>query len=255
MIPLGGAPGSARPEGRDSESTIPSRCRARQGFTLVELIVATVVIAGIASAVTVSISQSLRAKSNSGSRSSAMLRADAAAGRIALDVQNVVREGDLYLARVLVIDKERDGLARDEILVFTGSTELARPTSSEPEGGAYEVQYRVGEEAGSRGRTRAGEVETMLWRRVDPIPDEMTLGGGVAFPVVEGIIALSIEAFDGEAWAGEWDSDRDGYPHAVRLTVVARSEDGRRTETVRRVVAIDRVPLVYDKEREEGGEE
>ena len=232
----------------------PGGRRAR-GFTLVELIVATVVIAGIASAVTVSISQSLRAKSNSASRSSATLRADSAAGRIARDVQNVVREGDLYLGRVLVIDKERDGLPRDEILVFAESIELARPTSEFAEGGVYEVQYRVAEEIGSRAASRDGSVKTVLWRRVDPIPDEVTLGGGVVFPVVEGVVALSIEAFDGEAWSSSWDSDQDGYPHAVRIVVVARSEDGRRTETVRRVVAIDRTPPTYDKPRLEGDEE
>ncbi len=65
-------------------------------------------------------------------------------------------------------------------------------------------------EVGSRARASDGSVGTMLWRRVDPIPDEVTLGGGVVFPVVEGVVALSIEAFDGEAWAASWDSDRDG---------------------------------------------
>ncbi len=236
----------------------PALARSRRraaGFTLVELIVATVVVAGIASAVTVSISQSLRAKGNSASRASAVLRADAAAGRIVRDVRNLVREGDLYLTRVLVVDKEEDGLARDEILVFCGSTELARPTSDDPEGGTYEVQYRVTQDERPRARRPDDRPVMMLWRRVDPIPDEMTLGGGVAFPVVEGVVSLSIEAFDGEAWRVSWDSDRDGLPHAVRVVVDARSDDGRRVETVRRVVAIDRVPRVYDVDRGDGGDE
>ena len=236
-------------------------CHRQHGFTLVELIVSGLVVAGIAGAVTVSISQALRAKSSSSSRASAVLRADAAAGRIARDIQNAVRDGDLSMTRVLVVDKERDGVARDEVLVFSNLVELARPTSDDPEGGVYEVQYRVAEEiaVGRGGLARAREAgvpESVLWRRVDPIPDEMTRGGGVVFPIVEGVVGLSVEAFDGEAWMSEWDSDRDGLPHAVRVGVAARSADGKRIEAVRRVVAIDRVPRVYERERvEEGGEE
>lgn len=222
-----------------------------RGFTIIELIVAVVIVAGIAGAVTVAISQALRAQRISSSRASAVLRADAAAGRIARDVQNVVRVGDLYLTRVLIEDKQKDGLPRDEILVFANLMELARPTSDSPEGGTYEVQYRVAEDATDAGeRVRRGErPETVLWRRVDPIPDDNPLGGGVVFPVVEGVEALSIQAFDGSQWLNEWDSDRNGYPHAVRIGVVARSADGRRTATIRRVVAIDRVPSVYFKDR------
>jgi hypothetical protein len=168
-----------------------------------------------------------------------------------------VREGDLYLARVLIRDKSKDGLPRDEILVFANLMELARPTSDSPEGGTYEVQYRVAEDAtDARERARKDERPDMvLWRRVDPIPDDNPLGGGVVFPVVEGVEALSIQAFDGDQWFNEWDSDRDGYPHAVRIQVAARSDDGKKVETVRRVVAIDRVPTVYFKERVEGAKD
>ena len=39
--------------------------------------------------------------------------------------------------------------------------------------------------------------------------------------LVEGIVGLSIEAYDGNEWYHEWDSDYDGLPLAVRLTVIA----------------------------------
>ena len=41
---------------------------------------------------------------------------------------------------------------------------------------------------------------------------------------------------------------RSGLPHAVRVEVVGISEDGKRTATVRRVVAIDRVPIEPESE-------
>jgi len=48
----------------------------------------------------------------------------------------------------------------------------------------------------------------------------------VVFPVAGGIESVSIEAFDGRSWFAEWDSDRDGLPHAVRVRVVAAHADG-----------------------------
>ena len=228
----------------------------RRGFTLIELVVAGMVVAGITAAVTVSISQVLRAKVSSQARQGALLRAESAVALIGRDVQNAVRAGDLYLARVLITDEDRNGAARDELLVFTGSMALARPTSDDPEGGTYEVQYRLVDEIVRGNDARRDDPgRTVLWRRVDPIPDDVPAGGGVAFPVAQGLISLSVDAFDGERWLAEWDSDSQGYPHAVRVQASAVSEDGRRVETARRVVSLDRVPRPFDKPRRESGED
>ncbi|MEO1130203.1 MAG: type II secretion system protein GspJ, partial [Planctomycetota bacterium] len=187
------------------------------------------------------------------SRQEALQRAHAAVTRIGRDVQSAVREGDLFYARVFIVDEDDRGAARDEMLIFGNSMQLVRPTSDVPEGGAYEIQYRVAPDGGgarARAARRDGQVLGLrLWRRVDPIPDETPDGGGVVFPVVTGLTALSFEAFDGESWKPEWDSDRDGYPHAVRIAATAISTDGRFRETARRVVALDRVPLPYVKVR------
>jgi prepilin-type N-terminal cleavage/methylation domain-containing protein len=223
----------------------------RRGFTLVEVIVVSILIAGIAAAVTVSISQALRAARVSESRRSAFARAEAAVARIARDVQNVIRDGDLWHARVRIVDAQAGGISRDELLVYTGSLDAVRPNDDAPEGGSYEVQYRAADapaDTDRRPRSGAGPArvpELQLWRRVDPIPDDTPLGGGVVFPVVNGITSLSIDAFDGEGWRTEWDSDRDGYPHAVRVIATAVSGDGARSAVARRVVAIDRTPAPY----------
>lgn len=224
---------------------------APRGMTLVEVLVAVVLVAGIAGATTIALSQSLRARSASAALQEARSRADVAASRIARDVGNAIREGDLYYARVLVVDEEERRQPRDEILVFAGSLDTARPRSAQPEGGMYEVQYRAAElpaevrrAAAARG-AEGTDTPLVLWRRVDPVPDEVPEGGGVAFPVVEGLESLSVEAWNGRSWYDAWDSDRDGYPHAIRITVTARDRTGRSAATARRIVALDRVPLPY----------
>ena len=94
---------------------------------------------------------------------------------------------------------------------------------------------------------------------MDPQPDEAYDGGGVVFPVASGIESVSIEASDGRSWYGDWDSDRDGLPHAVRVRVVAAhrggggfggllgvDDGGRAVRGVAvRVAAIDRVPTPF----------
>lgn len=214
----------------------------RPAFSLIELIVATLIAAAIAGAVTVSLSQALRARTSSEARQEAFARAAAVVDRVALDAQNLVRSGDLFDARVLLVDSEGADLAgqHDEVLFFSHSSRQARPVSEQNEGGAYEVQYRL---ESSPDPAAKGYV---LWRRADPVPDETPDGGGIATPIVQGVTALSIEAFDGTSWLPSWDSDRDGYPHALRITALALSDGERHAESAaRRTVAIDRVPIPY----------
>lgn len=223
---------------------------ARRAFSLIELIVATMIASAVAGAVTVSLGQALRARGTSESRQEAFARAAAVVDRIALDVQNLVRSGDLYDARVLIADSGATELAgqHDEVLLFSHSPRQARPLSEQNEGGVYEVQYRL------ETPPDASASGYVLWRRADPVPDENPDGGGVATPIVRGVAALSIEAFDGESWFDSWDSDRDGFPHAVRITALARN-DGEKTmeAAARRTIAVDRVPLPYATVSTQGG--
>lgn len=234
--------------------------RARAGFSLVELIVAAIIVAGLTAAVSTAISQTLKARSASDARQAARIRADAAVSRIALDVHDAVREGDLFHARILLTDGAASGAARDELLVFARSTRSARPNTALPEGAEFEVQYRLATDAlGARAAAPQATPGLTLWRRVDPVPDDTPDGGGVVSPVVQGVVSLSIEAFDSESWRTSWDSDRDGYPHALRIVATATSDNQRVSITARRVVALDRTPIPYEavrpdeSEDEEGG--
>lgn len=212
---------------------------ARRGFTLVELVVAAVVAALVAGSASMALSQLLNLKARSAGREQAFGRADAAAASIARDVENTLRDYDLTFAKVAVTDGGDDAQAKDEILLLGHSARRARARDDTPEGGEYELQYRVAP-------LNSDPKSSALWRRIDPAHDDSIDAGGVASALVAGVSGLQIQAYDGDQWLETWDSDNDGLPHAVRVTVTAKSDDGRVTAMARRVVAIDRVPIPID---------
>ncbi|MDX2130680.1 MAG: type II secretion system protein [Planctomycetota bacterium] len=208
--------------------------RRARGFTLIELILAAVIGVFVAGAAVTSVSQFLRARKSAGARQEAFSRAESAAARIARDLQNVARNADLTYAQVSV----RPGLGAagdgDELLLMVNSLTPVRGDDLSPEGDLHEVQYRVAPSASGG---------LALWRRVDPGFDEFIDAGGMASPEVIGVVSLSIDASDGIDWFDAWESDTDGMPHAVRVTVIAASDDGTTRVTARRTIAVDRVPL------------
>jgi len=222
-------------------ATLPLRTH-RRAFTLVELIVAALVGAMVAGAVAVSAGQLWRTNLAASQRQQASARAEAAASRISLDLLSTARDADLLGARVSILDGGTGPSARDELLILTKSMRPVRDDAGEAEGDLQEAQYRVVGTAGGAGS---------LWGRRDPAMDEIVDGGGIAESLVEGIVSISITAYDGEAWFEEWDSDRDGMPHAVRISVEAAGDDGKTRATSRRLVAIDRVPIPVAEEEEE----
>jgi hypothetical protein len=107
------------------------------------------------------------------------------------------------------------------------------------EGREYETQFRVEDD----------ELGSAIWRRRDFMPDDTPDGGGTAEPLADGVVGFLVEASDGEAgWRTEWDSDVDGLPKLVRMTVIATGIPlgGERNSmsaevTLRTAVAVDRV--------------
>lgn len=217
--------------------------RPGHGFTLVELVVASVIGALLAGSTVVAVSQLLRARERSAARQQAYGRAEVAAALIALDAANAVRDHELRFVKVAVLDSGDGAEARDEVLMLARLGRRARPGGDGPEGDEYEIHYRVAPLISEPGMSA-------LWRRVDPALDQALDAGGVASAVVAGVVGLDIAASDGQVWFPSWDSDRDGMPHALRITVQARSDDGRVSAVIRRVVAFDRVPVPAQEQAE-----
>ncbi len=248
---------------------------SRRGMTLIELIVGIVILSMVAAATAFTVSRSVRSSSAAESREQVRASAHLVAERVAQDVAGVLRDGDLYYARVLLLDGEAEVVGAegvryrtraDELLLFSQSPVSARSSNrgqlgETGEGGEFEVQYRLatrqsgvgGRSYSERGRVFFEDLETgeagVLWRRVDPQPDDTPDGGGMVFPVMEGVTEFSVEALDVDRWVTEWDSDRQGYPHALRVTVRVVEPESfgspRREAIARKTIAIDRVPLPY----------
>lgn len=218
----------------------------RRAFTLIELLVAGMITAFLVGAVSMSLSQLSNAKSGSKRRLEAYLRADAALSALRQDVATVLRRSDLFFTRLTITDSfvntPLGQMDRDELLVFNMQLRPTRDIDYIGEGLEFETQYRIEED----------DFGPVLWRRRDAVPDEYELGGGVAVPLAAGVVAVSLEAYDGQLWYQDWDSDYDGIPLAVRVTVTASGHRDNEDPldaplaTLRTVVPLDRVPLPSD---------
>jgi uncharacterized membrane protein YgcG len=224
----------------------------RRSFTMIEMIVAAVIVSFVLGSVSISLMQIGKARTTSRLRLQANLRAQAALEAIRRDIAGVMRSEDLFLTRVLLTDEvEYTSLGtmdRDDLLIFSDRVRPTRELEYNGEGMEYETQYRVVDD----------DLGPVLLQRRDPVPDRYWAGGGTVTPVGEGVVSLKIEAYDGQWWWDEWDSDELGLPWAMRVTVTTLGSDSGADAyaepamfaTLRTIVAIDRTPVPPPPEEE-----
>ena len=221
--------------------------RARRGFTLAELVVAGLVAAIVVGAIGASLSQLARTRTVSRVRLDSHLRTSMALDRIRREVQGAIRSDDLFDSRLLIVDDTVSApvgdLDRDELLVFNTKVRPVRERTYSGDGQEWETAIRVEED----------EIGSALWMRTDAVPDDVDRGGGMAEPIMSGIIGVKFEAYDGMNWRDEWDSDIEGMPWAVRVTISGTGrpdgedpfEDPRDLLSLSTVIPLDRVPPPY----------
>ncbi|HBZ97316.1 MAG TPA: hypothetical protein DEO57_05670 [Phycisphaerales bacterium] len=189
--------------------------RHRSGFTIIELLIAGVIAAMVFSVLAVSMTQVVQAKNISKERLDAFMRADIALKNLRRDLISTLRRDDLFFTRLVLEDSEFDtpygDMDRDGILIFNHRLRASRQIDYNGEGVEYETAYRIDQD----------EWGPVLWQRRDAMPDPYPTAGGVATPIAEGVVAMSIEAWDGDQWEENWDSDYDGLPHALRISLTA----------------------------------
>lgn len=227
--------------------------RTRRGFTLIELMVASLIVAFVLGSVSLSVAQLGRARNTSKLRFDAFLRADAALNLIRSDIASITRTDDLFYTRLLLTDDVsrggREDFDRDELLIFNTRLKATRNIDFAGEGYEHETQFRVEDD----------QFGPVLWVRTDAFPDEYPAAGGKASPSVEGILGLTIQVYDGANWYDEWDSDISGLPQAVSVIVLSSGHRGSEDvytaprAFMRTVIPIDRVvpPKVEEEEEEQ----
>lgn len=213
------------------------------GFTLIELVVAGTIAAMVLMAVTFALAQLSKTRNIARERVEAFQRASMSIEALRRDIAAMIRTDDLFDTRFLLTTREASsrtgGHERSDLLMFSISLRPLHPIEYQGEGREYETQYRVEDD----------ELGSALWRRRDMAPDERPDGGGLAEPIADGVVGFLVEASDGEGgWRTEWDSDVDGVPKLVRITVTATgipvgADSVSLTPDVdlRTVVAIDRL--------------
>jgi type II secretion system protein J len=213
------------------------------GFTLIELVVAGTIAAMVLMAVTFALAQLSKTRNIARERVEAFQRASMSIEAIRRDIAALIRTDDLFDTRFLLTTREASartgGHERSDLLMFNISLRPLHPIEYQGEGREYETHYRVEDD----------ELGSALWRRRDMAPDERPDGGGLAEPIADGVVGFLVEASDGDGgWRTEWDSDVDGVPKLVRVTVTATgipvgADSVSLTPDVdlRTVIAIDRV--------------
>jgi len=226
--------------------------RDLRAFTLAELLIAATIAVVIAAVITTSLGQFGRAREVCKLRMDAHVRALGAMETVRKELQSMLRSDDLFHCRVLIVDDHTATVAdapglevdRDELLVYNTRLRTVRETEYNGDGQEFETHLRIEDD----------DLGSALWMRVDSQPDQYERGGGSTVPLMDGVVSLRFEAYDGSAWRDDWDSDLDGLPWALRVTVSALgNEPGTEIDplvrdlvTLQTVVPIDRAtpPLV-----------
>ncbi len=226
-----------------AHATVASRAsRSSRGFTIVELVIAIAVSAIVVMTIGTVLSRVSRARDASRLRLDAVTRASAALDTVRRDLSSIIRDSDLYFTRVVLYDGMTSTpygiMDRDEVLIYNNRLRPMQRDDYAGEGGEYESQYRIEDD-------RDGSV---LWMRRDAVPDENGEGGGTAMPSVDGVVGISIEAYDGEAWYPDWNSDELGMPWALRVTVTATGDEaGGEITQASRSLAVLRTQIPLDR--------
>jgi len=198
----------------------------RRGFTLIEVLTATAILALIVSTVYFSFSNLLEGRSRIRERGEHLRRVYFALDLMRRDIQNA------YLTR------NRGTPEETHITVFRGLEDS--PVSHLTFATLNHVKMRAGgkecdqAEVEYYGDTEGGEA--VLMRRESAWVDGFPEKGGNVFPVLAGFKAIIFEYWDAQdrEWGRIWDSEAtdraDTLPPKVRITMLVSDADGEKEE-------------------------
>lgn len=201
-----------------------------KAFTLIELLISVSLMTGILMASYVCLQAALSARATVEDRSDAIQSARVIMDRLRSDLGAADRLSEEH--GILGLNRDLEGIEADNIDFVTRHHVPKRPFEAD----YCEVSYFV-----------AKNPETdrfVLLRRRDPLPDDKPLEGGQSEALIDHILGLKFEYYDGWDWFDDWgdaetpeqttesekasliaSAGRTGFPEAVRITLLIPDND------------------------------
>ncbi|MBN1943104.1 MAG: hypothetical protein JW849_07395 [Phycisphaerae bacterium] len=215
--------------------------RTRQrAFTLVELLLAVMVTVMIAVSTVAMLRSTDQTRRRVERQTGLQQETRAAIETMSTALRNACR-GEDKNKTFEGLDAESDALPADRVKFLTITPLAVR--RDQPESDVKECEFFL--------QSGGADRPPMLMRRLDPTRNEEPDGGGVVQCIAENIAAMELAYFDGRTWRPEWSSETDGWPTAIRISLLAVDpRDARATWAVQRVVNFPRMPAPPEPQAE-----
>lgn len=215
-----------------------------KGFTLLEVLVATVIGAFVAATAVGTLRAVTASREKIASHIAAMSEIRFAGNLLRRDLNCIYRDKKAANVKLTGMPTGAEEEMTSVLTFLTVSRAQARP--SYPEGDVCEVEYFLRQE----------DDQSALMRRLDPYPYKREEKGGIVYIVAENIIAFGVRFFDAEnnEWQTEWPEDALSLPQMVRVTLAARMPEQKNVVTDSFIISFPRWPQKNQNDKKPEGE-
>lgn len=190
------------------------RFREQSAFTLVEVLVATMVTVLVAGSTVAIVRSSVASRERARRQMNLQQEIRSALNIVATTLRNAYRAGGEQ--RMLAgMNDEVDLRPADRLRFFAISHRRVR--SGQPESDVKEFEFSLMETDGME--------LPVLVRRSDPTWNEVPDEGGVLEHIARGVVRFDVVYYDGVEWQEDWDSRDDGWPVAIRVIIGVASKE------------------------------
>ena len=182
----------------------------KSGFTLVEVIAASVIGAFVALVAVGTLRTVSAGREKLDANVAAAAEVRFAADMIRRDLGNLYRDRDAGNIKLVGTIEQTAYGPVTRLILHTVNRVKAR--ADEPEGDVYEVEYFL----------LRREERTVLMRRLWPYPHKESEPGGVMTAIAENISVFEVSYLAGGEWMSEWPEEMKSLPELIEVSLAAR---------------------------------